>query len=292
MIVTQSAGNRSIRPPGVRPRVPSRPQPLKESPNGIELTAVTVCIALQFRLGPPYVPNSRPAFALCTDGRAGADEWGSNDNTVKTHSLGHSFVGLMSGPFAPSVDFCAELESSMTAVDPPKNKAEALKRIREFSVYYKESPLYDGTNFDVIVSGFPGGKPALFCIHGESQDITVESRIGVDAVGSGAFYAKAILNLRSYDFLNADFPTATYSAYEAKRFSETESNVGPRTWLKIHVLDDSGDCVLMDIGPNGVTQLEEWLGEYFIRSIAPLKGVEFKKFVGAPPDLQFPTRDR
>lgn len=180
----------------------------------------------------------------------------------------------------------------MAAVDPPKNKGEALKRIREFCVSYKQSPLYDGSTFAVIVSGFPGGKPALFCVRSEPHDITVESGIGVEAVGSGAFYAKAILNLRSYDFLNADLATATYSAYEAKKFSETESNVGPRTWLKIHALDDSGGCVLMDIGQNGVTQLDEWLGEYFIRSIAPLKGAEFRKFVGAPQGPQFPTRDQ
>src|SRR5688572_22104433 len=63
---------------------------------------MTLCIAARFRLGQPYMDPPVPAFVLCTDGRLGEDEWGSQDATVKTHAIGYNFLALMCGHWSGS----------------------------------------------------------------------------------------------------------------------------------------------------------------------------------------------
>lgn len=248
---------------------------------------MTVCIAAQFNLGPPYLEEPCRAFVLCTDGRISGDGWAANDAAVKTHTLGHNFIAMMAGPWSPVRDLCSFLEADTQRPKAPKDKSDAYRIINKSVDRFCKSPLCpEGTSVACLITGFIGGNPVMFSVHVENGKATMSVQHDHWAIGEGAYLANTLLNHRGYDPLNADVATASYLVYEAKRFSEAVSTVGPKTWLKVHapaspeVGQEQNTVCLMDISEAGVTDLEKWRTEYFLQPITQLRGRLFRRFLG------------
>ncbi len=246
-----------------------------------------MCIAAQFKLGEVYTQGeSLPAFVLCTDGRASAGEVGSNDRTVKTHTLGHNFVALMAGSLSPIRDLCADLSLSFQRSGSPKTKADVVSLIKSCVYPFCASDLCpDEIISECLITGFVETLPVMVYVRIENKNPSVTVQHDYYAIGEGAFLADALLKVRAYDSLNADLPSAAYLAYEAKRFSESVASVGPGTWLKVHfpVLKflrgkRKQTTGMMDINEAGIADLETWRSKFYLQPLDELKGRDFRRF--------------
>jgi hypothetical protein len=235
--------------------------PLKQLPKRVESRAVTVCIAAQFRLTPPYVEQPTPAFVLCSDGRLSQGAWGSDDAAIKTRTLGYNFMALMAGHWPTVVDMCAEVERDMKAASAPIGKSELIDAVTGSLARFSSSNLCSkNTLCEAIITGFFGQEPVILRAAIKNRRASLALCFGRDEIGEGAFAARLLLHHRAYDPLNVDLPVACYLVYEAKRFSETVDSVGPLTWLKVHIPitpepgRESNTFCCMDINQAGLQQ--------------------------------------
>ncbi len=286
-IAVNRSGITSLLSLGIPPRsyrVPCRPQPLRQRPKPVELRAMTLCIAAQFRLGPPYVETAQAAFVLCTDGRLSGGAWGSDNAAIKTANLGYNFLGLMAGHWNTVRDFSAELAKDLQAAPLPPTKADLVQSVKASADHFSQSALCPSrVGCELIITGFIGDDPIIVKAAIANRRAAVSVSHDREEVGEGAFAARTLLHHRGYDPLNLDLARACYYVYEAKKFSETVDSVGPLTWLKVHAKGD-GDTAdplrrcEMDISDQGMRELEEWRQKFFLQSTAELKGKEFRRF--------------
>lgn len=242
---------------------------------------MTVCIAARFSLGTPYVEEPIPAFVLCSDGRLSGGEWGSDNVTSKTHTLGYNYLALMGGHWNTVRDMCSQLEKDILAGPMPQTKADLAQRIEKSVTLFSGSALCQNrVGCEAIITGFIKKESVMMRVGIQNRKPTFIFAHDRDEIGEGAFAATMMLKHRGYDPLNMDLATACYLVYEAKKFSETVDSVG--TWLKIHTRGDNppapNEHCYMDINSRGLKQLEEWRRKLFLQSVGEIKGTLFSAF--------------
>jgi hypothetical protein len=143
--------------------VPCRPQPLKQRPEPVELRAMTLCIAAQFRLKPPHVEEPMAAFVLCSDGRLSQGAWGSDDAAIKTHTLGYNFMALLAGDWPTVVNMGDQLSADFQNAAKPENKSEVAKLIgRSLDGFATSGLCPPKAHLESIVTGFIDKQPVMF----------------------------------------------------------------------------------------------------------------------------------
>lgn len=106
----------------------------------------------------------------------------------------------------------------------------------------------------LIIGLFVRDKPMLFTVNDEG-DTQPSDHFAV--IGSGSWLAQAALCHRNYNQLAVSFEQALYYVYEAKRLSQSESNVGPLTLMA--VLNRTG---FRFVTQEGIDALETWFERY------------------------------
>ena len=241
---------------------------------------MTVCIAATYRHD--FSDLRRYGFILCTDGRLDEGEWGYSDTAIKVHCVGHNCFALMSGEWHTVRELCAALESHERKLFMFSNTEELLERTQAAMGRFSESSLCKA-KVDIVLTGFVGHVPVM--LRGEVAPN--ESSVGVshdfDAIGEGSFASLMMLRHRGYDALNIGLERAVYTIYEAKKFSESVSSVGPKTritlhwpmphpgiqWGEDHLAAD--DYNYRDLNESAIAQLEGLRRRFFIQAIGDFK---------------------
>jgi hypothetical protein len=166
----------------------------------------------------------------------------------------------------------------------PKDAGEIFGRFESSITSFCSSVLCQG-DVEILVSGFIGKNPLLIRASIEGKQPSLKVVHGIDAVGEGAHASLMMLTYRGYDPLNVQRDHASYLIYEAKKFSENVSSVGPKTLIKIHLpLSRSGFQF-------GVDRLAA--DEYNWRDLRPeaigyLEGIRKKSFLQPIEEFYFP----
>src|SRR6266699_5346900 len=77
-------------------------------------------------------------------------------------------------------------------------------------------------------------RPIIFEVSICRKRAHVKLKDDVDAIGEGCYASLTMLRYRGYEPLNIKPFHAAYLLYEAKKFSESVSSVGPKTRMKFH----------------------------------------------------------
>ncbi len=189
---------------------------------------MTICIAAvcEGRDGKPWI-------ILCFDKRLDEAEWGASDAGLKSLPLAYNWAGLMAGHWATVKELASALRDSMRTGGCPLNKAELCTRISDAASEFAASVLCDkSATCELLLTGFIGLDPALLHIRLHKARVKVSLVYDCFAIGSGAYPAQLMLKHRSYNHVR-NIDEACYAVYEAKRFSEVMSSVGPATVMVV-----------------------------------------------------------
>lgn len=241
--------------------------------------AMTVCIAGTFRWN-----ENKHGIVLCADGRLDGGTWGHSDVAVKYHTLGYNWFGMMAGHWSTARELCSHIERDQRGNPPPDDLAEVRNRLQASADFFASSALYDG-DVNVIVSGFIRKKPHLLRVAIEDGLPSVKVVHDMDAIGEGAHASLMMLTYRGYDALNSSITRACYVIYEAKKFSENLSSVGPKTRIKIHL------PVRADLEPPAGRLAVDQTGGFNVtaEAMARLEEMRQRFFLQPVEDFEFPT---
>lgn len=240
--------------------------------------AMTVCIAARCKW-----EDGRNALVLCADGRLDQGEWGHSDTANKFHALGWNFFGIMADQWATARELCGYIESEHhKALGKPENADDAVTRFQRYAEAFSKSVLCTG-NASVLVTGFIQERyPLLINVKIEDRQVIATIAHDLEVIGEGCYAALTMLKYRGYDPLGTPFPRASYLVYEAKRFSENVSSVGPITRMKVHLplkwepLDRKARFIQhpeeetyewRDFSPEALEQLEELRKKSFLQPV-------------------------
>lgn len=234
---------------------------------------MTVCIAATYRHD-----FRKRGFVICTDGRLDGDEWGHADTGIKVHCVGHNCFALMSGHWHTVRDLCAAIEEDQRQLFVHKTPEDLLSRIRKSMNAFSASILCSG-RVEILVTGFVDHVPIMIRGELEPGKWSANTTHDLDAIGEGSFASLMMLRHRAYDPVNISMEHALYTVYEAKRFSESVSSVGPKTRLTLHWPMphpgfqssvnhlEADDYHYRDLNDAGIAQLEEWRQRFFIQRV-------------------------
>ena len=233
--------------------------------------AMTLCIAATFQWE-PY----RRAFLLCSDGRLDEGAWGHFDTGIKVHGLGHNSFGLMAGHWNTVRALCAAIENDHRKLFVYKDAEELLARLQSFAERFSLSALCTG-RVEVLVTAFVEHNPVMFRGDIRPKRSNVKFVHDCEAIGEGSHPCLMLLRHRGYDPVNTDLFRAAYMIYEAKRFSESISSVGPKTRMTIHrpmwglnhlAADDYN---YLDLNDSAIQQLEAKRKQFFLQPVTDFR---------------------
>jgi hypothetical protein len=228
---------------------------------------MTLCIAGLCRL-----TTGKKAFVLCTDGRLDEAEWGHSDTAHKAHNLGYNTFGLMAGHWSSARELCAAIERSRLAQPLPQTIEAFVDGIDQPVSAFRDSRLLTGA-VEIIVTGFIRDEPIMLKARIDSdRQSSVDVAQDIELAGEGEYAAKTLLKWRDYDPLNTPRDAALYLIYEAKKFSENVSSVGPVTRIKLHLScrppgPEPNQYAWLDADARFITELESQRKKLFIQPI-------------------------
>lgn len=229
----------SRRPHG-RPPIPV-PLPLRRK--GSYAKGVTVCIAAACQ------EDGEPRIVLCSDTRLDEGEWGATDMTPKFDIIGRGWAAQWAERPDSSKELIQRIKEWFRAVERFQTVHSVLMALNRAVGEFRDSPLCTPGCCHLIVTGFVGGKPVIAVIQdNEKRRLSVRLAESFAVIGSGSTIATVILNCRQYHWSNFA-ENAVYMVYEAKRWSEQSSGVGPYTVVLIHSpgAEDSPDRAMVEI---------------------------------------------
>jgi 20S proteasome alpha/beta subunit len=189
---------------------------------------MTVCIAAICR------EWEYSGIILCSDNRLDQADLGTGHGQ-KTRILGYQWFAMMSGNWAMANELCNWLSRKIQEKPDFPTREKAFSSIRKMVNDFKRSPFYvDSAGVELIVGGFVSGQPMLMEVGYRDGYGYAEIQTDQASVGSGSAIAKMMMNQRKLNPLT-NVQCGMYIAYEAKRFSESASSVGPGTYISLHL---------------------------------------------------------
>jgi hypothetical protein len=261
-------------------------------PNG-KPKPVTVCIAAACK-----TMTGEPRIVLCADTRLEYQYTGSNDGNPKIGRLAYGWFAMLSGnDWMAAKDIHGRIKSELRTKGPPADMPKFHRMLTRIAKAYVKSPLNAKALIDVIVAGFIGREAIIATLSvSVSDEITVLFAPSYKAVGSGASIAETFLNIRDCKPQD-ELERTAYVVYEAKKYSEKASGVGPETRMKVLAPLPpgalAGQFMFIDIPDAGYAQLEEYRVKNGIQKIEHLPiwiGMPQLR-IEVPPDPQHPTAD-
>jgi hypothetical protein len=254
---------------------------------------VTVCIAAACQ------ENGEPRIVVCADTRLDSSYVGSTDGNLKIGKLAYGWLGLLSGAdFMGARDIHDRIKTSLLAKGPPADREKLYDLLKRAGKSYLKSSLNSKLQIDLIIAGFIGGKQCIATLSvSDSADPTVFLAPAYKAVGSGGSIAEMFLNIRD---CNPEDPLARvrYVVYEAKKYSEKASGVGPETKLTVIAPPPAGakpeHVFLFNTTAEELTYFEEMRGLYGVQKITGTATGPHQPLRLSPataPDPQPPTTD-
>ncbi len=184
---------------------------------------MTVCIAA--------ICEYESRIVICSDTRLDASFIGSSEGNQKIASLGYGWVAMLAGDFVTVRDFYDQMKRVFLArPQPPPNKVSLVRFLKTSANAFMKSPLYRKHPAEIIVTGFIGDTAVIASVRIEEPEPVIDFAPAFRAIGSGGTIAEVFLNIR--DCTGRDSLARTlYAVYEAKKYSEKSSSVGPETIL-------------------------------------------------------------
>lgn len=214
--------------------------------------------------------SSDASIVLCADTRVGVPAYGSSDAGSKFVSVRPGVHAAIAGTVARAHELIDRYRQFLG--DAPIDRITALDRFR-YPAYMQKTILVDeyfrrtwsvtraeylngilshlplanqdhiartiqdiGLEASLIIATFIEGHPRLFTV---SENGVVAEDHGFTTIGSGATIAYSALCQRQYDQWFS-LPQALYAVYEAKRLSQSEPSVGPKTQMYVMSSDGGG----------------------------------------------------
>lgn len=205
----------------------SRPiyRPLPPSKKVRYAKAMTVCIAGACR------EHNEPRIVMCADSRLSYGDLTSTDTFPKFDVIGRGWTVLMANRPDSAKELIERIKEWFRTTVRLDTTHAVLSAVKAAVNEFRHSPLYSKYCCELIVSGFVSSVPVLITVQADEKGhLSVAQQTSFAAIGSGASIASVILSCREYQY-PISIQNATYLVYEAKRWSEKASGVGPLTML-------------------------------------------------------------
>jgi hypothetical protein len=230
---------------------------------------VTVCIAAVCR-----DHKKNPVFVLCSDNKLDAGDWGSYEAASKLYSLGWNWAAMMAGTWSTARGLCSALEESISRNGRTQSKEDSIKLFHATAGKFAASVLCKQEHqCELLITGFHGPKPIMICLSIRDKQADYEIFDDFWATGLGSQAAMYMLQQREQNPLGHTLEQSCYHVYEAKRFSEIVTSVGPSTRIGIHrpapEQFDGGKYSLCfnALSDNALGKLEEMRGRFGLPSL-------------------------
>lgn len=214
---------------------------------------VTVCIAVSCQ------EKGAPRIVLCSDTRLDYEYLGSTNTTCKLDVLGYGWCAQMAGEWSGVQELCAIFKRRIQKLPSSPSLSNMTTAAQASFAALLKSPSYEsGQDFQLLVSGFEGKTPVILDVSVYQDKLTIKSKAGFGAIGSGSAVASTLLQLRE---CHPTLPLSygAYLAYEAKRGSEKVGDVGKLTALAIQAppsYDDKEKAWLKIVSAEGKANFE------------------------------------
>jgi hypothetical protein len=148
--------------------------------------------------------------------------------------LAYGWVGLLSGnDWMAAKDIHRRIRTEFIAKGPPRDLSHLHRLLGRCGKAYIKSPLNNKYQVEIIVTGFIGKLPVIAVLGlSDSDTPTIIFHPSYATVGSGSQIAGTFLNIRDCK-PDDELERAVYVVYEAKKYSEKASGVGPETAMGV-----------------------------------------------------------
>ena len=248
MILPAPALSRPV-PSGLRPHV-RYPVPKRKE----QKKPMTVCIAAICQQ-----QHGEPRIVLCADTRL--DYYaGTNEGNLKIGKLAHGWVAMLSGMDWTAAKEIHGLVKKQITRRAPKSKIGLHDLLARAAKSYLSGPFNAKVQIDILVCGFIGLEPLIAKLSvGDFPEPSITFSATYQSVGSGSTIAEVFLNIRNCK-PNESLGRTLYCVYEAKKYSEKNSGVGPDTVLLVLFPPTSAAGAHQDaavsVSPLAMSQLE------------------------------------
>ena len=249
-------------------RQPNRPFPTPVKHlryhGGFTGRRMTVCIAAICHNG------GYPKIVICADTRFASAFVGSTDSAFKIKPLPYGWLLLLATD---------DWNSALTLYSHLSKIWGTLKDSSPAVICHKLEKQFSRHQFcskatDALICGFTKGHDPVVLYLGvspeESPAIVLSAVPEFETIGCGSVIARVFLMQRDCGAIKS-LDYILYSVYEAKKASEKEGNVGPKTHLAIigpPSPKSPHSCSLIPIREDGIKLLERWRRKKWLRSVS------------------------